>query len=116
MDVACEDCNDGDLLLIDPVLRLAIGKRRQAQAGQSRLSRLENEVLGTEPGLPALKNALMRPNDTLRKRKKKQRPIVDVDSMEAPAYGKQENVAFNGFLGKSCFHGVFAFTNGSSSV
>jgi hypothetical protein len=41
-----EDCNGADFLRIDPALRLAIGKGAYAGAGQSRLSRLENEVLG----------------------------------------------------------------------
>ncbi|HBK79638.1 MAG TPA: hypothetical protein DDZ83_08135, partial [Nitrospinae bacterium] len=41
-----EDCNDADHLRIDPALRLAIGKGHNAGAGQSMLSRLENEVLG----------------------------------------------------------------------
>jgi hypothetical protein len=59
--------------------------------------------LGTEAGLKALEDALIR-------RKKKQRPIVDVDSTEDPAHGKQENVAFNGHFRKNCFHPLFAFT------
>ena len=42
-----EDCNDADFLRLDPALRLAIGKGDEVGAGQSRLSRLENEVLGT---------------------------------------------------------------------
>ena len=105
-----EDCNDADFLRIDPALRLAIGKGDEAGAGQSRLSRLENEVLGTEDGLKALENGLMRSNDALMKRKKKQRLIVDVDSTEDPAHGKQELVAFNGHFGKNCFHPLFAFT------
>ena len=106
-----EDCNDADFLRIDPALRLAIGKGDEAGAGQSRLSRLENEVLGTEAGLQALENSLTRSNDALMKRKKKQRLIVDVDSTEDPAHGKQENVAFNGHFGKNCFHPLFAFTS-----
>ncbi|MGO9571456.1 MAG: IS1380 family transposase [Desulfomonilaceae bacterium] len=106
-----EDCNDGTYLRIDPALRLAIGKGDEAGAGQSRLSRIENEILGTEAGLKALENALMRSNDTLMGRKNKQRVIVDVDSTEDPAYGKQEHVAFNGHFGKNCFHPLFAFTS-----
>ncbi len=106
-----EDCNDADFLRIDPALRLAIGKNNEAGAGQSRLSRLENEVLGTEDGLKAIEAALTRSNDTLMKRKKKQRLIVDVDSTEDPAHGKQEQVAFNDHLGKNCFHPLFAFTS-----
>lgn len=106
-----EDCNDADFLRIDPALRLAIGKRDEAGAGQSRLSRLENEVLGTEDGLKALEAALMRSNDTLMRRKKERRLIVDVDSTEDPAHGNQELVAFNGHFGKKCFHPLFAFTS-----
>lgn len=106
-----EDCNDADLLRIDPALRLAIGKGDEAGACQSRLSRLENEILGTEAGLMALEQALMGSTDTLMNRKKKQRLIVDVDSTEDPAHGKQESVAFNGHFGKNCFHPPFAFTS-----
>jgi hypothetical protein len=46
-----EDCNDADFLRIDPALRLAIGKDHKAGAGQSMLSRLENDVLGNAFGL-----------------------------------------------------------------
>jgi hypothetical protein len=46
-----EDCNDADHLRIDPVLRLAIGKERDPGAGQSMLSRLENDIAGNEAGL-----------------------------------------------------------------
>ena len=106
-----EDCNDADFVRIDPALRLAIGKSNEAGAGQSRLSRLENQVLGTEAGLKALEDALRRSNDALIRRKKKQRLIVDVDSTEDPAHGKQEKVAFNGHFGKNCFHPLFAFTS-----
>jgi hypothetical protein len=75
------------------------------------MSRLENEVLGTEAGLTALEDGLTRSNDALMKRKNKQRLIVDVDSTEDPAHGKQEHVAFNGHFGKNCFHPLFAFTS-----
>jgi hypothetical protein len=106
-----EDCNDADFLRIDPALRLAIGKGDKDGASQSRLSTLENEVLGTEAGLQALENSLTRSNDALMRRKKKQRLILDVDSTEDQAHGKQENVAFNGHFGKNCFHPLFAFTS-----
>jgi len=111
MAAGYEDCNDADFLRVDPALRLAIGKGDEAGAGQSRLSRLENEVLGTEAGLTALENALTRSNDALMRRKKKGRLIVDVDSTEDPAHGKQENVRFNGHFGTTCFHPLFAFTS-----
>ena len=66
-----EDCNDADYLRIDPALRLAIGKDQQVGAGQSRLSRLENDILGNEAGLQALEAALTRSTDTLLKRRTK---------------------------------------------
>ena len=60
--------------------------------------------------MKALVNALTRSNDALVKRKKKQSLILDVDSTEDPAHGRQEHVAFNGHFGKNCFHPMFAFT------
>jgi hypothetical protein len=57
-----EDCNDADFPRIDPALRLSIGKSDEAGAGQSRLSRLENEVVRTEAGLTTPENALMGSN------------------------------------------------------
>jgi hypothetical protein len=72
---------------------------------------LENEVLETEAGLTGLQDALTRSNDALMMRKKKQRLIVDTDSTEDPAHGKQEIVAFKGHFGKNCFHPLFAFTS-----
>jgi len=54
--------------------------------------------------------SLRRSNGALIRRKKKQRLIVDVDSTEDPAHGKQENVAFNGHFRKNYFHPLFAFT------
>jgi hypothetical protein len=111
MAAGYEDCNDADFLRIDPALRLAIGKGDEAGAGQAWMSRLENEVLGTEAGLQALEGSLMRSNDALMRRKNKQRLIVDADSTEDPAHGKQENVAFNGHFGKNCFHPLFVFTS-----
>jgi hypothetical protein len=57
-----ENCKDADFLRIDLSLWLAIGKGDEAGAGQSRLSRLENEVVRTEAGLTTPKNALMGSN------------------------------------------------------
>jgi hypothetical protein len=106
-----EDCNDADFLRIDPALRLAIGKDHKVGAGQSMLSRLENDVLGNETGLEALDTALTRSTDGLLRRKNKRRLVIDVDSIEDPAYGKQEGVAYNGHFAKTCFHPLFTFTS-----
>ena len=109
MAAGYEDCNAADFLRIDPALRLAIGKGDEAGSGLSRLSRLENEVLGTEDGLKALEAALTMYNDALMRRKKKQCLILDVESTEDPVHGKQEHMVFNSYFGKNCFHLLFAF-------
>jgi len=106
-----EDCNDADFLRIDPALRLAMGKDHQAGASQSMLSRLENDVLGNAMGLEALDGALTRATDALLKRKNKRRLIIDLDSTEKPAHGKQEGVAYNGHFAKNCFQPLFGFTS-----
>jgi len=106
-----EDCNDADYLRIDPALRLALDKGHEAGAGQSMLSRLENDVLGNAVGLEALDGALTRAADALLKRKNKKRLIIDLDSTEDPAHGKQEGVAYNGHFAKNCFHPLFAFSS-----
>jgi hypothetical protein len=106
-----EDCNDADYLRIDPALRLALGKDHQMGAGQSMLCRLENDILGNEAGLQALEAALTRCTDSLLRRKNKKRLIIDLDSTEDPAHGKQEGVAYNGHFAKNCFHPLFGFTS-----
>jgi hypothetical protein len=75
------------------------------------LSRLENDVLGNAAGLEALDGALTRATDALLKRKNKKRLIIDLDSTEDPAHGKQEGVAYNGHFAKNCFHPLFCFTS-----
>jgi hypothetical protein len=54
MAAGYEDCKDADYLRIDPALRLALDKGHEAGASQSRLSRLENDLLGNAGGLEAL--------------------------------------------------------------
>ena len=63
-----EDCNDADYLRIDPALRLGIGKDHKVGAGQSMLSRWENDVRDNVAGLTALKAALTRSMEWLIKR------------------------------------------------
>ena len=103
-----EDCVDADQLRIDPALRLAIGKDHKACAGQSMMSKLENAYLGNGQGLMALEKALARSADALLRRKNKRRLVVDFDSTEDTAHGKQEQVVYNGHFKKNCFHPLFA--------
>jgi len=110
MAAGYEDCNDADFLRVDPILRLSLDKSHKYGAGQSALSRLENDVLGNAEGLRALDEAVLRSADALIGKKNKYRFILDVDSTEDPAYGKQEGCSYNGHFGKTCFHPIVAFT------
>ena len=75
------------------------------------LSRLENEILGNEKGLVALDKTLQRSIDALLRKKAKSKLIIDLDSTEDPAHGKQEGVAYNGHFEKNCYHPLFCFTS-----
>jgi len=81
-----EDCNDADHLRIDPALWLALDKGHEFGAGQSVMSRLENDILGTASGQEALDEMITKSSDALLKWKSKKRLILDVDSTEEPAY------------------------------
>jgi len=111
MAAGYEDCNDANHLRIDPALRLALGKDEDYGASRSMLSRLENEILGNEKGMAALDETLQRAIDALLRKKSKARLILDMDSTEDPAHGRQEGVACNGRFGKSCYHPLFCFTS-----
>lgn len=110
MAAGYEDCNDADFLRVDPALRLSLGKDQKFGAGQSALSRLENDILGNAQGLQTLDEAILRSADALIKTKDKYRLVLDVDSTEDPAHGKQEGCVYNGHFGKTCFHPIVAFT------
>ena len=99
-----------DFLRVDPALRLSLGKDQKFGAGQSALSRLETDILGNAQGLQTLDEAILRSTDALIKTKDKYRFVLDVDSTEDPAHGKQEGCVYNGHFGKTCFHPIVAFT------
>ncbi len=73
-----------------------IGKDHDPGTGQSMLSRLENGIFGNTSGLASLDEALFRSNDVILSNQDKRRLIIDLDSTEDPAYGYQENIAYNG--------------------
>ena len=106
-----EDCNDANELRKDPALRLALDKNNAYAASQSLLSRFENEILGNRQGLQALDSVLERSIDPLLKREGKARLILDLDSSEDPAHGRQEGVNYNGHFRKNCYHPLFCFTS-----
>lgn len=111
-----EDCNDADFMKFDPALRLATGKKNKNGAGQSAMSRMENAVLGNGVGIMALEKAIARSADASLGNEVRQLLIIDMDSTEDPAYGGQEQVAYNGHFRKSCFHPLLAFTSGGTCL
>jgi hypothetical protein len=111
MAAGYEDSNDANHLRIDPAPRLALGKDDEYAANQSLLSRLENEILGNEQGMAALDETLQRSIATLLRKKSKGQLILDMDSTEDPAHGKQGGVAYNGHFGKNCYHPLFCFSS-----
>ena len=54
---------------------------------------------------------LERSIDPLLKREGKARLILDLDSSEDPAHGRQEGVNYNGHYRKNCYHPLFCFTS-----
>ena len=106
-----EDCNDANELRKDPALCLALGKNNAYAASQSLLSRFENKILGNRHGFQALDGVLERSIDPLLKREGKARLILDLDSSEGPAHGRQEGVNYNGHYRKNCYHPLFCFTS-----
>ena len=64
-----EDCNDADHLKGDPAMRLALDKGHHSGTGQSVMSRLENEILGTATGQDALDAIITKTTDVMLKRK-----------------------------------------------
>ena len=95
-----EDGNDADVLRIDPALRLALDKEGNFGASQSVMSRLENDILGTEAGEEALDAMITGSTDVLLKWKNKRCLILDVDSTEDPAHGSQERMSFGYFYAR----------------
>jgi hypothetical protein len=71
------------------------------------LSRLENEILGNTKGSVALDETLQRSIDALLRKEAKGRLIIDLDSTEDPAHGRQEGVSYNGHFEKNCYHPLF---------
>jgi hypothetical protein len=82
-----EDYNAAGLLRIDPALSLALDKGHQSGAGQSVMSRLENQIFATVAGQETLNAIITKSTDALLKRKNRKRLILDVDSTEDPAHG-----------------------------
>ena len=112
-----EDLNDHDDLRHDPLLALLAGKleaRRKgcaALAGKSTLNRLEHAPPGGEPGHyhridhdpDALQAELVELFIDLWEGKPPSGLVLDIDSIDDAAHGRQEGRFFHGYYGHYCF-------------
>ena len=106
-----EDVNDAEWLSQDPTFRL-IGSEKIWERGAaltSRLQSFETDLLTQEEnltGLAAINRELIAKAETI---ESPQRVVLDMDSMEIPVYGQQENSAYNGQFESTCYHPLLLF-------
>jgi hypothetical protein len=106
-----EDTNDAERLFIDPAMRQVVGgkaKNRNA-ASTSQMGRFETEILTGHSNLKALMDLSGKWIDQVRRRKRIDKVILDMDSSVSPTYGEQEGSAYNGYFGCTCYHPLFCF-------
>ena len=106
-----EDVNDQELLLRDPAMRAAVGKKaleRNAASSQT-VARFETDILTQEGNLEALSNLNHSWVSKAIKSTKTKKVILDMDSSEFPVHGNQEGSAYNGHFCSRCYHPLFVF-------
>ena len=105
-----EDVNDADRLGRDPAMRWVLGGHAVAKqaASASQMGRFETEFLGTDDNLAALSGAWI---DRVHDRRPPKKVVLDMDSSVSPTYGDQEDTAYNGHFGCTCYHPLFLFNH-----
>jgi len=103
--------NDAERLPQDPTFRL-IGSEKIWERGAaltSRLQSFETEMLADEEnfgGLAGVNRELIGRAEAV---DSAQRVVLDMDSTEIPAYGEQEQSAYNGHFESTCYHPLLLF-------
>jgi hypothetical protein len=106
-----EDVNDHELLLRDPAMRAAVGRKaleRNAASPQT-VARFETDILAQEDNLEALSDLNHCWVSKAVKKTKTKKIILDMDSSEFPVHGNQEGSAYNGHFCSKCYHPLFVF-------
>ena len=106
-----EDVNDADRLGRDPAMRFIVGGRAvTAQAAStSQMGRFETELM-TQPGnLGSLASLSGMWIDRIAERRPVTAVMLGMDSSVSPTFGEQENTAYNGHFGCTCYHPLFVF-------
>jgi hypothetical protein len=111
--IACgyEDQNDAATLRLDPMFKLACGRRPASEpdlASQPTLSRLENAVdrWAVERLAEALADLYIRERG---RAGVPARILVDLDGTDDPAHGEQEGVRYHGYYRQHMYHPLLVF-------
>jgi len=105
------DTNDAERLAQDPAMRVVVGWKgsdRKA-ASTSEMGRFETELLTQKDNLKGLERLNVEWVKRVVAKTVHRRVILDIDSSESPAHGKQEEAAYNGHFGCMCYHPLFCF-------
>ena len=78
-------------------------------ASASQMGRFETEVLATEENLAALADLSGQWIDRVHDRHPPTKIILGMDSSVSPTHGEQEETAYNGHFGCTCYHPLFLF-------
>src|SRR6476659_8741915 len=106
-----EDVNDADRLRRDPAMRWVVGDRAisGSAASASQMGRFETEWLSRPENLTTLTDLPGQWIDRVHQRRPPKTIVLDMDSSESPTYGQQEDSAYNGHFGCTCYHPLFVF-------
>jgi hypothetical protein len=106
-----EDTNDAERLSVDPAMRHVVGERAKDKiaAPVSPMGRFETEILTQSQNLKTLMNQPGHWVDEAHKHKPIEEIILDIDSSDSPTFGRQEDSAYNGHFGYTCYHPLFIF-------
>jgi DDE family transposase len=106
-----EDVNDAERLCRDPAMRWVVGDRAITgyAASASQMGRFETKWLCRLENLAALVDLPGHWVDKVHQRRPPKMIVLDMDSSESPTYGEQENSAYNGHFGCTCYHPLFVF-------
>jgi len=101
-----EDCNDLGELRDDPLFKAC----NERGANSASLARSEHRALRVEDLEPVQK---VLPRRLLRRWRREDAPksiVLDLDSTDEPAHGRQQFTMFNGYYGTHCYQQVYVFT------
>ncbi len=106
-----EDVNDADRLAHDPAMRAVVdrgGLDRRA-ASTSQMGRFETGWLTSKANLAALADLSGAWIDRVHARNPGSVIVLDMDSSVSKTHGAQEDSAYNGHFGCTCYHPLFLF-------